>query len=153
MLMAETLVFENLKKELPKEFIKYVKIDKSVRRVRCILDNSYKKQKAIDFSIQDYLLPVLEEGSGWYEHFWKKALNKFINSKRMAFLRFLFVFTADFLDIFSNGSTSDKAIYHMPNTCHWSFRAWIPSSKISKPILNNTPWKWAFVSKNSLTLL
>jgi dynein heavy chain len=39
---------DEVKKELPKESIKFVEIDKSVKQ---ILDDGYKKQKCIDFSV------------------------------------------------------------------------------------------------------
>jgi len=49
---------DEVKKELPKESIKFVEIDKSVRS---ILTDGYTKKKCIEFSIQAYVLPGLEK--------------------------------------------------------------------------------------------
>jgi len=49
---------DEVKKELPKESIKFVEIDKSVRN---ILSDGYTKKKCIEFSIQSYVLPGLEK--------------------------------------------------------------------------------------------
>jgi dynein heavy chain len=44
----------------------------------------------------------------------EKALNEFMNSKRLAFPRFFFVSPADLLDILSNGNQPQKIMCHMP---------------------------------------
>lgn len=44
----------------------------------------------------------------------EKALNEFMDSKRMAFPRFFFVSPADLLDILSNGNAPQKVMVHMP---------------------------------------
>jgi dynein heavy chain len=44
----------------------------------------------------------------------EKALNEFMDSKRMAFPRFYFVSPADLLDILSNGNNPQKVMVHMP---------------------------------------
>jgi len=49
---------EEVKKELPKESIKFVDIDKEAKE---ILADGYKHQKALDFCVQDYVLPKLEK--------------------------------------------------------------------------------------------
>lgn len=49
---------DEVKKELPKESIKFIDIDKQVRE---ILDEGYKMQKCIDFSVQEHVLPTLEK--------------------------------------------------------------------------------------------
>jgi dynein heavy chain len=77
---------EEVKKELPKEAIKFVEIDKNVRQ---ILEDGYKKQKAIAFSVQEYVLPGLEKIQADLT-ICEKALNEFMDSKRMAFPRFYF---------------------------------------------------------------
>jgi dynein heavy chain len=99
-----------VKKELPKESVKFVEIDK---QVRSILDDGYKKQKAIEFSVQDYVLPGLERVQDDLT-ICEKALNEFMDSKRMAFPRFYFVSPADLLDILSNGNQPEKVMEHMP---------------------------------------
>jgi dynein heavy chain len=101
---------EEVKKELPKEAIKFVEIDKNVRQ---ILEDGYKKQKAIAFSVQEYVLPGLEKIQADLT-ICEKALNEFMDSKRMAFPRFYFVSPADLLDILSNGNAPEKVMEHMP---------------------------------------
>jgi dynein heavy chain len=44
----------------------------------------------------------------------EKALNEFMESKRLAFPRFFFVSPADLLDILSNGNQPPKIMCHMP---------------------------------------
>lgn len=44
----------------------------------------------------------------------EKALNEFMDSKRLAFPRFFFVSPADLLDILSNGNHPPKIMCHMP---------------------------------------
>lgn len=43
----------------------------------------------------------------------EKALNSFLDEKRIAFPRFYFVSVADLLDILSNGNTPEKINKHM----------------------------------------
>jgi len=101
---------DEVKKELPKESIKFVEIDKDVR---AILADGYKVQRALDFSTQDYLLPKLEKVQEELT-VCEKALNEFMESKRLAFPRFFFVSPADLLDILSNGNNPVKVMGHMP---------------------------------------
>jgi dynein heavy chain len=70
-------------------------------------------QKCIDFSIQDHVLPTLEKAQEDLT-VCEKALNEFMDSKRMAFPRFFFVSPADLLDILSNGNSPAKVMVHMP---------------------------------------
>jgi dynein heavy chain len=44
----------------------------------------------------------------------EKALNEFMQSKRIAFPRFFFVSPSDLLDILSNGNNPEKVMKHMP---------------------------------------
>jgi dynein heavy chain len=101
---------DEVKKELPKESIKFVEIDKTVRD---ILKDGYNKKKAIEFSVQPYVLPGLENVQKELT-VCEKALNEFMDSKRMAFPRFYFVSPADLLDILSNGNAPEKVMEHMP---------------------------------------
>lgn len=101
---------EEVKKELPQESIKFVSID---QEVKTILADGFKHQKALDFCIQPHILPGLEKVQ---ENLTvcEKALNEFMDSKRMAFPRFYFVSPADLLDILSNGNQPVKVMIHMP---------------------------------------
>ena len=101
---------EEVKKELPKESLKFIDIDKAVRD---ILADGYKHQKALDFCVQEYVLPGLEKVQEDLT-VCEKALNEFMDSKRMAFPRFYFVSPADLLDILSNGNAPSKVMVHMP---------------------------------------
>lgn len=91
---------DEVKKELPKESLAFVTIDKTVKE---ILADGYTKQKCIDFSVQAHVLPALENVQKELT-VCEKALNEFMDSKRMAFPRFYFVSPADLLDILSNGN-------------------------------------------------
>lgn len=101
---------EEVKKELPNESVKFVGIDKDVKGV---LTDAYQTQKALDFSIKDYVVPKLEELQKELT-VCEKALNEFMDSKRLAFPRFFFVSPADLLDILSNGNQPPKIMCHMP---------------------------------------
>jgi dynein heavy chain len=70
-------------------------------------------QKCIDFSIQDHVLPTLDNQQRELI-ICEKALNEFMDSKRMAFPRFYFVSPADLLDILSNGNSPAKVMVHIP---------------------------------------
>jgi dynein heavy chain len=48
---------DEVKKELPNESLKFVEIDKNVKKV---LTEVFKAQKALDFCVQDWVLPQLE---------------------------------------------------------------------------------------------
>jgi dynein heavy chain len=48
---------DEVKKELPNESLKFVEIDKNVKKV---LTEGFKAQKALDFCVQDWVLPQLE---------------------------------------------------------------------------------------------
>lgn len=100
---------EEVKKELPKESEKFVGIDKETRE---ILADGYKIQKALDFCIQEHVLKSLEQVQKDLT-VCEKALNEFMDSKRMAFPRFFFVSPADLLDILSNGNNPSKVMVHM----------------------------------------
>jgi len=101
---------EEVKKELPNESVKFVSIDADVKKV---LTDAYQTQKALDFSIKGYVLPKLEELQKELT-ICEKALNEFMDSKRLAFPRFFFVSPADLLDILSNGNLPPKIMCHMP---------------------------------------
>jgi dynein heavy chain len=101
---------EEVKKELPKESLKFVDIDKQVRE---ILADGFKIQKSLDFCVQEHVLPTLEKVQEDLT-ICEKALNEFMDSKRMAFPRFFFVSPADLLDILSNGNSPSKVMVHMP---------------------------------------
>lgn len=101
---------EEVKKELPNESVKFITIDKDVKTV---LTDAYKTQKALDFSIKEYVLPKLDELQKELT-VCEKALNDFMDSKRLAFPRFFFVSPADLLDILSNGNVPPKIMCHMP---------------------------------------
>lgn len=101
---------EEVKKELPEQSEIFIDIDKEVRN---ILADGYKHQKALDFSIQKYLLPGLEKVQADL-NICQKALNEFMDSKRTAFPRFYFVSPDDLLDILSNGNNPSKVMIHMP---------------------------------------
>jgi len=101
---------EEVKKELPKEAIKFIDIDKEVKS---ILKDGYQIQKALDFCVQEHVLPSLERVQGELT-ICEKALNEFMDSKRMAFPRFYFVSPSDLLDILSNGNAPAKIMVHMP---------------------------------------
>jgi dynein heavy chain len=77
-----------------------------------VLTDAYKTQKALDFSIKDYVLPKLDELQKELT-VCEKALNEFMDSKRLAFPRFFFVSPADLLDILSNGNAPPKIISAM----------------------------------------
>jgi len=101
---------DEVKKELPRESEKFVGIDKEVRD---ILADGYKHQKALSFCTQETVLPRLEKVAEDL-NICEKALNEFMDSKRMAFPRFYFVSPADLLDILSNGNAPTKIMKHMP---------------------------------------
>jgi dynein heavy chain len=101
---------EEVKKELPKESIKFIDIDKEVRD---ILADGFKHKKCLSFCTQETVLPRLEQVQNELT-ICEKALNEFMDSKRMAFPRFYFVSPADLLDILSNGNAPTKIMVHMP---------------------------------------
>jgi len=101
---------EEVKKELPNESNKFIGIDKDVKE---ILADGFKHQKALDFCVQAHILPGLEKVQEDLT-ICEKALNEFMDSKRMAFPRFYFVSPADLLDILSNGNQPVKVMIHMP---------------------------------------
>ena len=101
---------EEVRKELPKESLKFVGIDKETKS---ILADGFKIQKALDFCVQEHVLPSLERVQEDLT-ICEKALNEFMDSKRMAFPRFFFVSPADLLDILSNGNAPQKVMVHMP---------------------------------------
>jgi len=101
---------DEVKKELPKESIKFIDIDKEVRE---ILADGFKHQKALDFCVQEHVLPSLERVQSDLT-VCEKALNEFMDSKRAAFPRFHFISPADLLDILSNGNAPAKVMVHMP---------------------------------------
>lgn len=78
-----------------------------------VLTDAHQTQKALDFSTKDYVLPKLDELQRELT-VCEKALNEFMDSKRLAFPRFFFVSPADLLDILSNGNAPAKIMCHMP---------------------------------------
>ena len=100
---------DEVKKELPKESARFVAIDKEVRD---ILADGFKQQKALTFCNQPTVLPRLEKVQDDLT-VCEKALNEFMDSKRIAFPRFYFVSPADLLDILSNGNAPAKVMVHM----------------------------------------
>jgi dynein heavy chain len=101
---------EEVKKELPKESLQFVDIDKEVKR---ILADGYAKKKCLVFCSQEWVLPALEDVQKKLE-VCEKALYEFMEGKRRAFPRFYFVSTNDLLDILSNGNNPAKVMQHMP---------------------------------------
>ena len=101
---------EEVKKELPKESVKFVSIDQDVRR---ILADGFVKKKCVDYCIQDWVLKDLEKVQDDLT-VCEKALNEFMQSKKIAFPRFFFVSSSDLLDILSNGNAPAKVMVHMP---------------------------------------
>ena len=101
---------DEVKKELPKESVKFVGIDEEVRR---ILADGYAQKKCVGYCTQDWVLPCLEKVQEDLT-VCEKALNEFMQSKRIAFPRFFFVSPADLLDILSNGNAPVKVMKHMP---------------------------------------
>lgn len=101
---------DEVKKELPKESAQFVSIDKEVRD---ILADGFKHQKALNFCVQPTVLPRLEKVQSDLT-VCEKALNEFMDSKRIAYPRFYFVSPADLLDILSNGNNPVKVMVHMP---------------------------------------
>jgi dynein heavy chain len=67
----------------------------------------------LNFCIQPTVLPRLEKVQEDLT-VCEKALNEFMDSKRIAFPRFYFVSPADLLDILSNGNAPVKVMIHMP---------------------------------------
>jgi dynein heavy chain len=101
---------EEVKRELPQESEKFVEIDNNVKK---ILNDAHTKKKALDFCVQDYVLPALEQAEKELK-VCEKALYEFMEGKRRAFPRFYFCSTTQLLDILSNGSSPSKVMEHMP---------------------------------------
>jgi dynein heavy chain len=101
---------EEVKKELPAESQKFIGIDENVKK---LLTDAFNTKKALDFCIKDNVLPTLEDLQKELT-ICEKALNEFMDSKRLAFPRFFFVSPADLLDILSNGNQPNKIMCHMP---------------------------------------
>jgi len=101
---------EEVKKELPKESIKFIEIDKSVK---AILAEGHKIKKPLEFCILPHIFPGLEKAQQDLS-ICEKALNEFMETKRLSFPRFFFVSTTDLLDILSNGNVPNKIMVHMP---------------------------------------
>jgi dynein heavy chain len=91
---------EEVKKELPNESQKFIGIDENVKK---LLTDAFQTKKALDFCTKDKVLETLEHLQEELT-VCEKALNEFMNSKRLAFPRFFFVSPADLLDILSNGN-------------------------------------------------
>jgi len=77
------------------------------------LTDAFQTKKALDFCTGDKVLATLEDVQKELT-ICEKALNEFMNSKRLAFPRFFFVSPADLLDILSNGNIPSKVMCHMP---------------------------------------
>jgi len=101
---------EEVKKELPKESIKFVNIDKEVRQM---LLEGKNVMKCIKYCNENNILKRLEDIKKELD-VCEKALMDFMDGKRRAFPRFYFVSTADLLDILSNGNSPAKVMIHMP---------------------------------------
>lgn len=101
---------EEVKKELPAESQKFIGIDEQVKK---LLTDAFQTKKALDFCTKDKVLTTLEDVQKELT-ICEKALNEFMNSKRLAFPRFFFVSPADLLDILSNGNQPSKVMCHMP---------------------------------------
>jgi len=65
---------EEVKKELPTQAVKFIDIDKNVKR---ILADGYAKKKAVDYCTQDWVLPDLEKAMEDLTEC-EKALNEFM---------------------------------------------------------------------------
>ena len=81
--------------------------------MREILADCFKIQKCLEFCGQEHVFPTLEKVQDDLT-ICEKALNEFMDSKRMSFPRFFFVSPADLLDILSNGNSPSKVMVHMP---------------------------------------
>lgn len=101
---------DEVKKELPNESEKFKDIDVDVKT---LLADGFKHKKALNFCIQEYVLPKLESIQDNLA-ICEKALNEFMYSKQVSFPRFFFVSSADLLDILSNGNNPSKVMIHMP---------------------------------------
>jgi dynein heavy chain len=101
---------EEVKKELPKESIKFIEIDKSVK---AILTEAFKIKKPLEFCVLEHVFPGLEKAQQDLS-VCEKALNEFLETKKLQFPRFFFVSTTDLLDILSNGNIPSKIMVHMP---------------------------------------
>jgi dynein heavy chain len=88
----------------------FIGIDQDVKK---ILKDGYEKKKCVAYCTQDYVLPGLENVQKDLT-VCEKALNEFMQSKRIAFPRFFFVSPSDLLDILSNGNNPEKVMKHMP---------------------------------------
>lgn len=101
---------DEVKKELPETAEKFIGIDQKVKE---ILRDAYAKQIALDYCVQEYVMPALEDVEKQLS-ICEKALLDFMDSKRRAFPRFYFVAQNDLLDILSNGNAPKKIMVHMP---------------------------------------
>ena len=101
---------DEVKKELPETAEKFIGIDQKVKE---ILRDAYSKQIALDYCVQEYVMPALEDVEKQLS-ICEKALLDFMDSKRRAFPRFYFVAQNDLLDILSNGNAPKKIMIHMP---------------------------------------
>ncbi|PHJ15457.1 dynein heavy chain family protein, partial [Cystoisospora suis] len=100
---------EEVKKELPEQATRFVEIDKSVKEILKIgASNPIMKV----FCSREGILQQLE-GAEKELNICEKALNEFMDSKRMTFPRFYFVSSVDLLDILSNGNSPGKVMQHM----------------------------------------
>lgn len=100
---------EEVKKELPQQATRFVEIDKSVKEILKIGEaNPIIKV----FCSQEGILQRLEAAEKEL-NICEKALNEFMDSKRMTFPRFYFVSSVDLLDILSNGNSPGKVMQHM----------------------------------------
>lgn len=100
---------EEVKKELPEQAARFVEIDRSVKEILLIgKENPIVKV----FCSQDGILQRLESAEKELS-ICEKALNEFMDSKRMTFPRFYFVSSVDLLDILSNGNSPAKVMPHM----------------------------------------
>lgn len=100
---------DEVKKELPKESEQFVEIDRDMKEIMaqgCEIKNSMK------FCTIPGMLKRLEKIQADLK-VCEKALNDFLNNKRVAFPRFYFCSVNDLLDILSNGNNPKKINKHM----------------------------------------
>lgn len=100
---------EEVKKELPKESEQFVGIDRSMKE---IMDQGVAVKNILKFCTIGGMLKNLEKIQAELK-VCEKALNEFLDSKRIAFPRFYFVSVNDLLDILSNGNSPAKINRHM----------------------------------------
>jgi len=100
---------DEVKRELPETAAKFGAID---AEVRALLKEAWATQNVKTACNKPRLIPTLED-LATRQDLCKKALNEFLDAKRMQFARFYFVSEADLLDILSNGSNPAAIMKHV----------------------------------------